>query len=562
MKALQKTWPVWAAAVVAAAAVLLRVRGIDYGLPAVFNADEPFHVNVAVSFGSGTLNPGVFKYPTFWMYTLFGAYGLYFVAWTRFMLVGATRAFGELFVWHPYGFYLIARALAAAFSLGGVLLTGLSGKYMGEKRTGLWAAALLAVSHTLVVSAHAAKPDSLMFFLSSAALFFGLRYFTKGGGRELYFCAAACGLAMSTQYTAAPLLVLIPAAWSARRLGHGHQPSAKELGYAAGIAAGAFILASPFIVLDWPAFVRDMRDHMAMQGLGAPAGFAPLVNAFRFGGPWVSGGVLGLGVACLLWSEQPLSVLLLAPVAAQVLALATSSEGGWARYLEAVYPCLALAAGYGVEAVLRTMKGTGKQLFHLIVITALLLPGFFESWSFCREVSLPDTRVLSSRWIEENLPEKTSVLIDQEHASPVVRRCPEQVAGLLERTRESRHPRWRYYDYMMSGHPGGGYWVSQILRGAADLHSGDWHTRWSAEGRSVLDVRTGVRAARDAGVEVVVLSSVGASPESAPELAAFLSETESQGKLLAEFVPAAGAVRGPHIRIYRIAGPRNGVHHG
>ena len=60
-------------------AVALRLIGIGYGLPAVFNSDEPHIVNTAVSFGSGDFNPHRFKYPTLWMYLLFFVYGIYFV---------------------------------------------------------------------------------------------------------------------------------------------------------------------------------------------------------------------------------------------------------------------------------------------------------------------------------------------------------------------------------------------------------------------------------------------------------------------------------------------------
>ena len=39
----------------------LRFSAVHYGLPGLFNADEPHFVNVAVSFGKGSLNPGIFK---------------------------------------------------------------------------------------------------------------------------------------------------------------------------------------------------------------------------------------------------------------------------------------------------------------------------------------------------------------------------------------------------------------------------------------------------------------------------------------------------------------------
>src|SRR5262249_18953845 len=71
----------------------LRFYAITYGLPAVFNADEPHLVNVAVSFGAGSLNPHFFKYPTLWMYTLAFAYGIYFAIWSGMGVWHGVRQF-------------------------------------------------------------------------------------------------------------------------------------------------------------------------------------------------------------------------------------------------------------------------------------------------------------------------------------------------------------------------------------------------------------------------------------------------------------------------------------
>ena len=78
--------------------------------------------------------------------------------------------------------------------------------------------------------------------------------------------------------------------------------------------------------------------------------------------------------------------------------------------------------------------------------------------------------------------------------------------------------------------------------------------RWSASGREVLDVRAGLAAARSAGIEAVVLSSMGATMDNEPGLVRFLSETETEGVLLGEFHPVRGVSTGPAIRVYGVAG--------
>ncbi|MFA6029887.1 MAG: glycosyltransferase family 39 protein [Elusimicrobiota bacterium] len=541
-------------------AAFLRLDGASFGLPAVFNADEPHHVNVAVSFARGSLNPGVFKYPTLWMYVLFAAYGVSFALWSGFGLLRSAADFGGLFVWHPEGFYLLGRLLAAACSLAGLGLVLRSGERLLGRRGGLLAAALLAVSPALVVSAHAAKPDSLMFLLSAAAWLCAVRHYDDGGEAPLMLCGVFAGLAASTQYTAAPLAALVPAAAFARALDGGSPRPAREanaLRAAVTLSAKAlgcwflgFLGGSPFIALDGRAFLRDVRDQGTVVGAGGPVGWAVLGNAAAFAGPWAVGGpLLAGGALLLLLRERAKALLLLGPCVVLLVPLALSPEGGWQRYQLSVFPAYALAAAFFVERVLAALPARAP-LFPLALL-ALALPGAAQCRAFDRELVLPDTRSLAADWLERERP-GAAVLTDQEHASPPLRMSREQVAELLERTRAEGHPRARYYELMLRSHPGGGRRVLRILRSGADLRSGTWHAGWSARGRAVLDVREGLSAARAAGVEVVALSSSGADPARSPELAAFFAALEQEGRPLAVFMPAPGERRGPVIRILDI----------
>ena len=523
----------------------LRLAGVGYGLPPGFNADEPHHVNVAVSFGRGTLNPGVFKYPTLWMYTLFAEYGVYFLLWSGFGLARTAQDFGTLFVWHPGGFYLLARLLSVLFSLLGVLFAARAAQKLFGGRAGLWAAALLAVSPTLVVSAHAAKPDSMMFCLAALAWLFAVRHFQDGKSKDMLLCGACAGLAASTQYTAAPLLILLPVAAWARSLKKEPFPIAL-VAWALLAALAAFFIASPFILLDWRSFLRDVLDQRGVVGSGAPAGLVVLKNALTFAGHWAVGGLLLLaGAFLLLRKDRPRAVLLLLPPAAFLVLLALSQEGAWQRYQLAVFPAYAAAAAFLLESLAAAKPAP-------ILLAVLLLPGALSSLAFDRELLLPDTRTLAAAWLEANLPEGTRILSDQEHASPPLRMSQLQVEALLEQTRAENHPRRKYYELMLRSHPGKGFEVVRILRGGADLRSGEWHARWSASGRAVLDVREGLAPVRGARVEVVVLTGEGVEATKAPEYGRFLSEARGQGLLLAEFRPEPGLRRGPRIEILRI----------
>lgn len=527
----------------------LRLAGAGYGLPAVFNGDEPHHVGVAISFGRGSLNPGIFKYPTLWMYALFAVYAAGFVLWSGAGMGRSAERFGELFVWQPGVFYLAGRLLAAAFSLGGLWWVYRAGGLVAGRAAGVWAAALLAVSPSMVESAHAAKPESLMFFLAAWSLWHAMAYARLGGLGRLFLCASATGLAVSSQYTAAPLAVLVPTAWWARRLlcpGGGEGP--RVLAAALAIVPLAFLAGSPFVLLDAPSFLRDLRDGWAAYGAGhaTAAGWRPLVNLAGFSAPWPLGAAaISLGAVWLGRRRLAQAACLVAPCAASVLFLSMQVVGGNSRYLHGAFPAAAILASLGLGAALGRRNPWLKSAAYAL----LLLPGAWSSFHFDKELILPDTRSMAAEWIREHLPAGARILSDHESDSPRIAMSRDFALRLYEKTRASGHPRQQYYKLMASGHPGGGYEVYQVLREASELVVGPEHARWSSAGRPVLDVRAGLARAREAGMEVVVLTSHGAARN---EDEPYVRQTRREGLLLAEFRSESGRIRGPLIEIYRI----------
>ena len=91
----------------------LRLYGIQYGLPSVYNPDEVAIMARALSFAKGTLNPHNFLYPTFYFYVLFAWVGAYlgFVWLTGG--VASVAALQQLYFTDPTGIYTAGRILGA-----------------------------------------------------------------------------------------------------------------------------------------------------------------------------------------------------------------------------------------------------------------------------------------------------------------------------------------------------------------------------------------------------------------------------------------------------------------
>ena len=532
-----------------AAAAALRLTGIGYGLPAVFNSDEPHLVNVAVSFGAGTLNPHLFKYPTLWMYVLFAAYGGFFLLWSGFGRLHSAADFGRYFAWHPTPFYLIGRLMAAGLSVAAIVPVYRAGRRWLGAAGAVTAALLLAVSPAAVEAAHSTKPESLMFFWSALAWALSAAYIEEGRRRDLVVAGIFAGLALSTQYTAGLLGTVLLSAWLARRLSAG-QAEAADLVLAGIAAAGAFLAGSPFIALDFRTFWSTAQDIRRFEdAVGGPVGLWVVAkNVLCFAGPWLGGAAAAAGAVLLARRDRARAVWLVLPVLAYLLVLSRSPEGGWPRYLLPVFPGLALLAGCAVQEAEWALGGRAA----LVLAMALAAPGLLASAAFDRLVLLPDTRTLSAEWVEAGIPPGRTLLLDQEHASPRLALSRATVERLLEQTRATGHPRAKYYQYLLEGHSGGGWGVYRVLRDYKDLHSHPAHAAFSALGQPMLDVRAGLSVARAAGVDYVVLTAMGADPQRSPQLAGFLEQVRREGSLIASFQPDPGRIAGPKIEIYRI----------
>lgn len=528
-------------------AVLPRLIGITWGLPHVFNADEPHVINSAVSL-AGSLRPFSFKYPTLWPTVLAACYGAWFVVWSGFGLLRGAVDFAAKYAFEPTGFYLIARLLATLCQLGALAVVARAER---EKGDGRWpyGAALLAASPVLVELAHSAKPDSLMFLLVAGATAAALRFQRDGGKAWLMGSAALAGLACSTQYTAAPAGLVVPLAWLLRAEG----PAPFSWLIQAGLASAAgFALGTPYALIDHARFAADWSDYGDLGRLKPHDAAATMrlvmKNLWCFGGAGSLGGAAAvIGVLGLARKQAKRALLLLIPVGVYAALLSASFDGGVPRYLLGAYPALALLAGEGFSML------AGAVVWRRGLVAALALaPGLYLTWHHDAELLRPDTRTQGTAWLKETVPAGAVVLLDQPHSGPMSYPSKEQCLALAERTEKSGSPRFRLYRAMAARHPGGGWHIYRIQRTARDLWSSPRHVAASQADAEFLDVRPGLDLVRAARVEWIVTTSYGADPRRARELATFFSELAEQAELVREFPAGPGVAAGPWLRVYRL----------
>src|SRR5204863_8506260 len=87
----------------------LRVIGLRYGLPAVYNPDEVAIMSRALAFAKGGLNPHNFLYPTLYFYVLFAWEGLTAMAAVATREVASFGAFQREFFLDPTRVFVAGR---------------------------------------------------------------------------------------------------------------------------------------------------------------------------------------------------------------------------------------------------------------------------------------------------------------------------------------------------------------------------------------------------------------------------------------------------------------------
>jgi hypothetical protein len=401
-----------------AVALGLRLLGLRYGLPAVYNPDEVAIMSRALAFAKGDFNPHNFLYPSFYFYALFAWEGLTAVLAVVTRSVASFGAFQREFFLDPTRVFVAGRLLSALVGASTAVATGILGARVWSPRAGLIAAALVAVSPLHVLNSHYVKQDVPVTFLIVLAYLAYERLWSPppDGPPELHAkaegslmtAAAITGVAFSTHYYA--IFLAIPLAWSAARGARDRVDAVRRIAIAAAVSAAVFFLLSPFILAEPGTAVRDIRANRqivvdrAIESLGYAAGAARYGTLLLFetiGLPAALLAIGGLVVAIRRDSGRALWMLAF-PLSFLLLIAGTFPAS---RYLVPVVPFIALFAAIAVEALWRRQRLAAQ----LVVVAALGVAGLesARAGAFIRQT---DTRTLALDFIRANVPPGATVL--------------------------------------------------------------------------------------------------------------------------------------------------------
>jgi hypothetical protein len=406
--------PIATALLLAVAGLALRVWGAAWSLPYVDHPDEPAVVNVVLRIVEGKLDPNSFFYPSLMFYLQALVLKAHFVRGLRTGLYAAPLTLPEttdLYTTIPRAF-VWGRVTTACLSALTIAAVGAwAGRYVG-RRAALFAAALLLFSPWAIANAHLITVDAPAALFATLAILASLGVLARGAWRDYLLAGLLLGLASATKYQA--VLVVLPLVVA--HLLHWRRAALHQLGrlLGAGLAASAaFLLTSPFVVLDFPAFRRDITTLFASYNgqHGDVTGRWPVRAYAEF--VWQEGlGPLPSLLALIgsVWLGRRKPALLLAllsfPLALTLVTLQARTH--FFRNLLPAQPVLLILAGCGAvvvwDAARRFIPRPFRAPVAAVALAGVLLPSALPALRRSADFARPDSRVAAQEMLRREWP--------------------------------------------------------------------------------------------------------------------------------------------------------------
>lgn len=445
-------------------ALALRVWGIAHDLPYVYHPDEPaITLRSLRMLKTGDLNPHFFHWPSLPIYLNALAYVPYYLLGRVLggfkspadVLPPRQLAMGVVHSPMPTTI-LLGRLITLGFGIGCVVLVFLIGRRLtGIDWVGLLAALMVALSPTCVAHSRSTTPDTFAVFFILATAYVSLLVFQEGRTWQYLLAGAFVGLAASSKYNAALILVMLLAAHFLR---HGWQGFKKGNLYLALASSGlAFLLTTPFALLDFPKFWEDLqfdRKHYSTGHAGMEGDTLRwyLDYLLRVSGPASVLAVLAIIGAFVTRSK----VVVLAAIFPIVYFLTISQLV--VRNERTILPLIPfiflLAAVLLIALVQRMIRLQGKmsrRVSIFLVFTLLVASVGIPAKNTLQagfKLNTVDSRETARIWIEDNLPPGAKVAL--ESYAPFV--DPQQFSVLGVARITDHPPEWyidQDFDYLV-----------------------------------------------------------------------------------------------------------------
>lgn len=415
---------------VLAFAFLLRIWGINYGLPLTFNMDERSFVN-SVSGLRFSLNPNRFDWPHTHMYISFVFFMLFYYFRVSLQLLNLKNIIQPLlpFLWEdPSVFFLLARIISVVFSTLTLIPLYLSSKLLFKsKNWALVSVVILSVIPFAIFDTHLATLDTPMTFWVSMFLYFTLKIIDTPNRKNFVLSGLFMGLAFGSKYNA--FFYYIVFAFSLYYSLNKNQTLLKKLFYFfspvyiknllshLGAFLVAYLITNPTVITNFKLFwsfeygrgflfqfknVSSLKISEYPQGL-ADIFYNQLPNDLGIFLYFLV--VIGLLLYLFFNYRNKITNLTAFFILFIFFYMSTKSRHP-SHYFVFLYPLIAVFATklfYDIHLFLESKIKKLSKYVTVLFMTLVLLPSIYQSLLYDYKYSNEDNRLLMFKYIEKNL---------------------------------------------------------------------------------------------------------------------------------------------------------------
>ncbi len=459
---MRKKWSreTWILISILVAALAVRLYQIGWGLPYVYEEATPLKKAWSM-WGWGSprgldLNPHFFNYPSLIIYLHVVSQGLVFALMKITGVVTSGADYHARFIVDPTPVYYAGRLISVVFGAGTVWMAWLVARRFNPEysRVVSVAAALLVSVNTYFISrSHLVDVDVPLTFFVMLVFWLLLRLHENPTLVRYIAAGAAIGLAASTKYTGGMLLLPLIAVYIGLRVSRDKKKSYQPWWHPATAvlaAIAAFLLTSPFVLIDWATFVQHFgfeRDHMQLGHFGLGE-----VSSTGFYARALAGNLLGwpailLAVYGFIAGYRMAAVMVAAFVLPYLVAV-TSWSMHAERYLLPVVPPLLVFAAIAIGRLSgmipkRWNRPEIKTAVVAVLIAVAAWPVVAGYPAYLRTIRY-DSRTFAADWIEKSIPSGSYLVIEAYgpdlFGPQKVSQVPSSVRNaVMERKKDSKH---------------------------------------------------------------------------------------------------------------------------
>ncbi len=537
---------------------LIRLIGITYGLPYSYYTDEYKVVNYALKFGSGDLNPHFFEYPSLYLYFMFFVYGINFVILKILGVVESVSDYAVLYIKNPTIFYLLGRIFSVLFGTAVVIMIGIVANKIFNRKVARISMLLFSVIPSIILSCKVVGIEMALIFVSLLYFYYVIKIYEENKNFYYYIAGILLGIATSLKYLPIMFVFLVPyVSWVKTK-----KLMTKNVFVFFLLVIVFFIIGTPFSVLDYKTFVKDIKALMVYTLDSEVPNFIfrmfSVVKHYLFINNQAAEkipflgilGYVGLITSFLEYIKKKETKLFLLFSCIIVNMIVVSRHYFSAkRFLFISFPYFVILSSW----ILVKIYEKNKTVFTLLLSLAFI-PSFIETVILNYTFSQKDTRTAALEWIEKNIPYGEKILIDRYPNSPPLKMTKSQLERLYKKAVELNHYKKEYFYWQLKAHPAEnyGYEIYEVYHPLHEIGTIKHQVEEAQKVRELVDVSVGVEELKKLRIKYFVYNSYSAETTKEPQIKKFYQEVEEKTKLIAEFKPKTKFHPGPIIKIYEL----------